>query len=63
MRYNVALWQELLENAYGTAGVGVPLPVLISPGVTCPEQQRELAEPVQGLTQGAGLVHGWTGSQ
>lgn len=31
--------------------------------VTRPEQQLELAEPVQGLTQGAGLVHGWTGSQ
>lgn len=39
-------------------GLCVPLPVLISPDVSCPEHHLELAEPAQGLTRGAGLVQG-----
>lgn len=37
-------------------GVHAPLPVLISPDVTHPEQHLEMAEPAQGVTQGAGLL-------
>lgn len=39
-------------------GLCVPLPVLISPDVTCPEHQLGLAEPAQAVTGGAGLVQG-----